>query len=301
MAWAFIISLSLLLCATGAMAGVVVTISGNQALANISLTNGSGTFTADVTITFDSPSNLTAEELNLTAVLVDPNDPTLLTRLPACTPSCVSVDPAFPMLITVEPVSYPWMFRSGFETADTEPENLNFLNTYEFEVHTSNLDCSAPAAGVSCPITAYRLFKAPIGGNFDDITDDVLKGSVRARGRGGAFSQFLVVQDTRDSLSVEQGKSFNLEARIRSASLSNTLRSDLLGQLAQVQVAVLLDQNYAQAISYLDQLIFEIQAHAGIDVFNRWSSDHNLVNDAGEMLSLAQTLRYTLVRLQNGH
>ena len=301
MALVGMLSAWLLLCAIDASAAQVVTISGNQAVATISLTNGAGTFDAVVTITFDTPANLTATELNLTATLVDPNDIALLARLPTCGPPCVTVDPAFPMLITVEPLSLPWVFHSGFETGETTPGNLGFLNTYEFEIYTTDLDCTAPGVGFTCPSTPYRLFKAPLTGNFDDITDDVLKGSVRARGRGGAMSQFLIVKDTRASLNVEQGKAFNLEARIRSASLSDSLRTQLLGQLAQVQVAVLLTMDYAQAIIYLDQLKTVIQAHAGIDVANVWSSDHTLVNDAGEMLSLAQTLRFTLVRLQNGN
>ena len=297
MALVGILSTWLLLCAIGASAVQVVTISGNQAVATISLTNGAGTVDAVVTITFDTPANLTATELNLTATLVGPND---IARLPTCGSPCVTVDPAFPMLITVEPLPLPWVFHSGFETGETTPGNLSFLNTYEFEIYTTDLDCTAPGVGLSCPSTPYRLFKGPVGGNFDDITDDVLKGSVRARGRGGAMSQFLIVSDTRASVNVEQGKAFNLEARIRSASLSDSLRSQLLGQLAEVQVAVLLTKDYAQAIIYLDQLKAVIQAHAGIDVANVWSSDHTLVNDAGEMLSLAQTLRFTLVRLQNG-
>jgi len=297
-------SAGLLLFALGAAAQVVVTTSGNQAMATISLPQmppGVGTIDAVVTITFDTPANLTPAELNLTAQVVDPNDIALVTRLPACGPPCVTIDPAFPLLITVEPLTLPWVFHSGFEGGETTPGNLSFLNTYEFEIYTADLDCIASiGTGSPCLGTPYRLFKGPVSGSFDDITDDVLKGSVRARGRGGAMSQFLIVSDTRPSLNVEQGKAFNLEARIRSASLSDGLRNQLLGLLAEVQVSVLISADYAQAITYLDQLIAMLQAHAGVDVANMWSSDHTLVNDAGEMLSLAQTLRFTLVRLQNG-
>src|SRR5258706_2640644 len=67
-----------------AVAGVVVTTSGNQAFANISLTDGINTYDADVTITFDTPANLTADELNLTATIVNPTDATLTSRLPGC-------------------------------------------------------------------------------------------------------------------------------------------------------------------------------------------------------------------------
>jgi len=290
------VTLSLLL-ATAACAQVTVTISGNQALAQISLPLTVGTVDGDVTITFDTPSNLTAQELNLSAsVITNPTDPTLLARLPACAPTCVWIDPTFPLLIAV-----PWLYHSGFEADETDPGLLGFANTYEIEIHTPDLDCTAPAVGQSCPATIYRLFKAPVSGNFQDYTDDMLKGSVRARGRDGAFSQFLIVADTRASIDVEPGKELLLDARINSASLSTALRDDLLGKLAQVQDAALNHLDYTAAIGYLDALIAEVQANAGTAIANQWSADHSLVNDAGEIEGLAQTLRYTLLRLQAGN
>jgi len=292
----------LALSALAARAAVTVSVVGNQAFAQISLPGGLGTVDADVTITFDEPVNLTPAELNLTAVVVDPNDAALVARLPACAPLCAAVDPAFPLLITVEPLDVPWLYRSGFETDETDPGLLGFSNTYEIEIHTPDLDCSAPAVGLTCPATPYRLFKAPLAGAFADYTDDVLKGSVRARGRDGAFSQFLIVADTRTTVSVEQDKALRLEARINAASLDDTLRSDLLGQLALVQVAALVDPvDYTLAIADLDALIATVEANAGSGIANRWSADHGVVNDAGEIEGLAQTLRYTLVRLQSGN
>ncbi|HET6196949.1 MAG TPA: DUF6689 family protein [Acetobacteraceae bacterium] len=275
--------------------------SGNQALAQISLPNGGGSVDADVTITFDSPVNLSADELNLTAQLVDPTDPALVSRLPFCLLACVTVDPAFPLLVTVEPLDVLWLFRSGFENDDSAAGNLEFLNTYEFEIHTAAIDCTATGTGAPCPTTAYRLFKAPVGGAFTDYTSEIVKGSVRARGRGGAFSQFLIVRDTRLSLLVELEKYLALETRILAAVLNSTLQGDLLGLLAEVQVALLVNLDTVAAIANLDALIAEIQANAGITIANRWTSDHSLVNDAGEMEGLAQTLRYTLLRLQNGN
>lgn len=287
-----------LLASAAAPAQVTVSIVGNQALAHISLTDGISTYVADVTISFDSPANLTVAELNLTASLVNPADPALLTRLSNCSPACF-VDPQFPMLVTVEPLNLPQMFMSGFEPGETVTGNLDFRNTYQFELHTANIDCTADPQG-NCPTTAYRLFKAPVGGNFKDITSDVLKGSVRARGRGGSFSEFLIVQDARASSTVEQSKANDLQGRIQTASIPALLQTNLLSELASVQVSVGLF-NYTAAIASLDQLIADIQSNAGLAIANAWSSDHSLVNDAGEMLSLAQTLRYTLVRLQNGN
>ncbi len=288
----------LLLASSTASAQVVVSILGNTALAHVSLGSGPITYVADVTITFDAPVNLTVAELNLTASLVDPSDPALLLRLASCGFSC-AIDPAFPVMITVEPPTLPQLFHSAFEEGEPENGNLGFSNAYEFELHTANIDCVGVVAG-PCPTTQYRLFKAPVGGNFKDITSSVLKGSVRARGRGGEFSQFLIVQDARLSTTIEQSKATNLQTRIQAASIPSALQNNLLAQLASVQSSYAMG-NYAAAIITLDQLIGSVQANAGGAISNAWSSDHSLVNDAGEVLALSDTLRYTLVRLQNGN
>jgi hypothetical protein len=288
------VALSCAMACAWAQAAVVVTIDGNTAHADISLDNGIGTtYAAEVIITFDSALNLDANSLNLTAQLVDPHAAALTTRLPGCTIlvdplNCMFVDPAFPMLITVEPPNSSWLFTACFDNAEDGTGNLSFLNTYEFEIHTHDL--------VYTQNSPYRLFKAPVGGAFGDVTDDVLSGSVRTRGRGGAFSQFIIVSDTRLPLTVALGKILALDTRILAASLSDLLRGDLLGLLSQVNTLVLVD--VGAAIETLDGLIAEINLHAGVDIANVWRSEHDVVNDAGEMLSLAQTLRFSLVRLQ---
>lgn len=289
-------------CAPAALAQVAVTTLGNEAHALIALPEGNPTVFADVTITFDSPVNLSAAALNLTAELVDPNDAALTARLPSCLlVTCVAISPDFPLLVTVEPPADGSLFRTGFEPDESNSGLLGFSNTYEIEIHTANLDCSAAGIGLPCPTTDYRLFKAPLAGNFVDYTSEVIKGSVRARGRDGAFSQFLIVADTRSSLTVELDKELRLQARILAAALDSTLSGDLLGLLAQVQVAVLVTLDYAAAIAALDDLIALVEANAGSAIPNVWSADHTRVDDAGEIEGLARTLRYTLVRLQNGN
>ncbi|MGH8173331.1 MAG: DUF6689 family protein [Rhodanobacteraceae bacterium] len=285
-------SLLLWALAPAAWAQVTVTIEGNTALATISLEGNGTTYEADVTIVFDTPLNLSAQSLNLTAELVAPDDiqprlPPNLCLIPLGSP-CVTVDPAFPVMITVEPPVLPWLFTSGFDNAEDGSGSLSFVNVYSFDVHTHDLTYTSNSP--------YRLFKAPLGGDFYDITNDVLAGSVRARGRGPAFSQFLVVSDVRATCGVALGKLVELDLRILAAAISDGLRGDLLALLTKVQTLLFVDLN--AAIAALDVLIADIDAHAGTDIANVWRAERDLVNDAGEMNTLAKTLRFTLVRAQ---
>ncbi len=277
------------LFASEAAATVVVTIDGNTAHAQVSLDNGIGTtYEAEVTIVFETVENLSAASLNLTAELVDPNNAALRARLPPG----ITVPGEFPVLITVEPPAYPWLFASNFDGDDNNGADLAFLNTYDIEVHTDALQYV-----VDSP---YRLIKAPIGGAFADITSDVLPGSVRDRGRGGAFSQFLVGRDSNTNfvqlLVIATGKLVVLELRVVAAAIGSVLRGDLLGLLGNVNTA-LVALDITGAIDALDQFAANVTAHAGTDIPNVWNSRHDVANDAGEMLGLAQTLRFTLVRM----
>ncbi|HEY0178833.1 MAG TPA: DUF6689 family protein [Dokdonella sp.] len=277
--------------AGAADAGVVVTTDGDTAIAEISLDDANGhTYTAEVTITFDSVQNLSPRSLNLTAELVDPNDAALAQRLPAG----MSLDPAFPMLITIEPPELPALFASGFEDRDGGGV-LTFLNTYQIEVHTADLQYADGSP--------YRLLKAPVGDAFDDVTSDVLAGSVRTRGRGGAFSQFLVAKDSATTLVplllTAVGKLTVLQLDVVAAALDDVLRLDLLGLIADISAdLVLVVLDVTAALASLDQFIAEVTAHAGTDIPNVWSADHSVDNKAGQMLQQAQTLRFTLVRMQ---
>ncbi len=284
--WLRLALLVALPAASTAAAQVVVDIVGDTAHATISLAGDNGTVhSADVTIIFDTPLNLSAESLNLTAELVDPADPQMAARLP----HGIVIDPAFPMLVTVEPPMAPWLFVDGFEGGPSGAGALSFRNSYRLEVHTHDL--------VYTPNSPYRLLKAPLGGAFDDVTEDVLSGSTRARGRGGAFSQFLVGEDRRPlALLVVLDKLVDLDARLLSAVLGDTLRLDLVALLAQVQVAVLVPVvGCLNALVPLDQFIGEINAHAGIDIANLWRAERDVANDAGELQALAHTLRFSLL------
>jgi hypothetical protein len=198
------------------------------------------------------------------------------------------------MLISVEPPVA--LFMNGYEANQSGDGNLAFFNTYYFEVHTPNLACTSSTS-------AYRLYKAPHGSTtFADVSDEILSGSVRARGRGGAFSQFLVVRDTRPQflllvpvIAVE--KLTNLTLRLVAATLNGVLRGNLNTLLVNVGTALAL-LDYTLAIANLDAFISQVTAAAGVDIADEWIAGGSLANDAGDLISLAQTLRFTLVLLQ---
>ena len=309
--------------AAPADASVNVSISGDDALATISLTDvAMNTYDAEVSIHFDTPTDLTAANLNLTAELVNPTDPVLLARLQQPLLDCttltnilpglttlvcnlilnpllslgggVSVDPNFPMLITVEPIDNQWIFHGGFEVNSSADGNLHFLNAYEFELHAIGPMYSAG--------TPYRLYKAPLLGQFQDQTSAVNNGSVRARGRSGGFSQFIMVKDTRPTLLVALGKTVNLELRTLGSTLNATLQGDLTGLLTDVLNLLLtpLNPNYAAAIAKADAFDAEVVANAGTEIDNEWRAQRDLINDEGDLRGSVAALRFTLVRGQSG-
>ena len=302
--WRIVAGVLLMALAAAASAQVVVTVDGDTAHAAVSLTDNNGTtYDADVTIVFDSPENLTPAALNLTATIIDPAEinPRLLVDQYGTSNCllliCPTIDPAFPVMITVEPIVVPWLFSSGFDSSDGSDGVFSFLNSYQLEIHTHDLAYTDRSP--------YRVFKAPIGGDFHDITNETAPGSMRARGRGGAFSQFVIANDPRSNsgllgagaLAVSIQKIGELNIRILAAVLSDGLRLDLIDLLVQVDTLILVD--LTGALAALDSLIDLLDLDAGTDIANVWRADHAVVNDAGEMQELAQTLRFSML-LQQG-
>ena len=157
-------------------------------------------------------------------------------------------------------------------------------------MHTHNLSYA--------PGTPLRLFKAPLGGNFVDITEDVSPGSVDTRGREGGFSQFLIVADLRPNSVVAAGKFSALNTRIANAAMPALLRTQLNATLASAQTAFNAN-DYVTAISYVDSFRSQVQAAAGTDLANVWRAARDLDNTAGSLDGMASTLRFTLARLRD--
>lgn len=227
---------------------------------------------ADVTLEFDDPAGLTAENLGVAAQLVSPTDPALLARLPG---TLTTVDGSFPLLITIEP----------------PVGGLSFERIVKVEVHTHALPYVYGSS--------YRLFKAPLGGAFRDITTQVAQGSVRARGTTGGFSQFLVLADVRATGTVVSEKLTRLQARI--AQLPATEAAALEAYRAAAQAAVD-DRRYDDALAHLDALASRVAERAGSAIPEVWTAGGGSQNHAGELLAGVGTAKFSIAYLRNfGH
>lgn len=264
----FLLVLACLLGATRrADAAVDLEIAGNTATAQIAL----GTVEAELILSFDDVDALTVGNLGVTAQLVSLNDPLLLARLPDA--SLTAIPAALPLLITVEPPS-----ASAFA----------LRNTVRVEVHTHALPYTAGSL--------FRLFKAPLGGSFVDITDEVAPGSVRTRGTTGGFSQFLVLVDLRATEAVVDGKFTALQARTLDAP--SLLRASLLERLAAARSATSNGQ-YATAIAALDDFRAQVSTNAGGSLGNQWTPAARTGNVAGDLLAAAASLRFSIGYLRD--
>ena len=285
---AFFVACVALGASPSAWSTVDVQIVGDTAIATIDLTDGEGvTYSASMTIVFDTPSNLTAEALNVSAELVTQDG--IQPRLPLPPPVChgnhctagAELDPDFPIMVTIEPIAGPWLFADGF---DGMSGDLSFLNSYDVEIHTQDLTYYAKSP--------YRLMKAPVGGMFYDITNTVTRGSVRVRGRGGDFSQFLIAKVSEAGSAAWVAKIAQFRARIGSAAIDDDLRADLLARLDETEA--LLASDIPAAIEQLDALTAEIDADAGTDIPNVWTARRDVTNDAGIMQETSATLHFSM-------
>lgn len=246
---------------------VQVSVSGDTAVAHInSLT---GIELAEVTLAFEGVSGLSAGSLGLSASLVQATNLDLSKRLPG---SLTQLDPTFPLLITIEPPT------TG---------GLSF-RTVRVEVHTHAL---AYTVGSS-----YRLFKAPLGGKFRDITDEIAPGSIRARGKTGGFSQFLVLPDLRQSADVVAGKIAWLRTRVAQLPVAEAPAFNALLDTVENAVDV---EDFDGAIVAIDAIRARAEARAGTYLADRWRAARDLDNEAGELISGAATLKFSVAYLRD--
>jgi len=250
---------------------VTVNVAGNVATVRI------GTLSsplADVVLSFDQATGLSAASLGVSAELVDISNPTLLARLPNA--SLNKLSSAFPVMLTVEPPTAGGLVQR---------------RVTHIEIHTHAL---AYTSG-----SPLRLFKAPLAGSFRDITGEIAPGSVRTRGTTPGWSQFLVLADLRPSSDVIVEKYAYLRTQL--TYLSATERAPL-ATLLDASEDALGAGDFATAIAKLDAFRARVSQRAGTYIPDTWRATRDVRNVAGELLSGADTLGFSIGYLRDfGH
>lgn len=247
---------------------VSVDVAGNIAIVQV---GNPANPLAELTLNFDDASRLSVSSLGISASLVDISNPTLLARLPD--PRLTRPESSFPLLITIEPPA------TG---------GLSFRRSVHVEVHTHALTYALGSP--------YRLLKAPLGGNFRDITDEIAPGSVRARGTTGGFSQFLVLTDLRRTDDVIVAKLAWLRTHV--AGLPASEQPAFNAQLDAVEAGVA-SSDFANAIGALDAFRARAAARAGHGLLDEWRATRDADNQAGELIAGAATLRFSVAYLRD--
>jgi len=249
---------------------LVPTISGNELTARIELPGG---LAADLTITFESVVGLNANALALTATPVNPKDLSFLSRLP----SGVSIPSGFPVVVKVEP---------------TASSALAFEGVYKLSFHTHNLTLQA-----NSPL---RLYRAPGGAAFGDMTGFLQEGSVRAGGSGPGFSEFLIAADTRTIDSVINAKfdAVGNQLAESSGSISDAVAADLQQRLNQARASY----NTGALVAAIDAITgfgYAVKSQSGAAIPNVWRANGGPTNVAGLLRAGADTLKFSLVFKSN--
>jgi hypothetical protein len=246
-------------------------ITGNVATIRI----GSGpTPMADVILTFDDAVGLTPAALGVSASLIDLNQSSLLGRLPNA--SLVKLVSGLPLMVTIEPPRLGGLIQH---------------RVTHVEIHTHSL---AYTSG-----STFRLFKAPLGGTFRDITGEVAPGSVRTRGTTPGWSQFLVVADLRPTGNVISAKYTYLRTQ---ASVLPSVEKDPLLVLLDASEDALAGGDFALASAKLEEFRARVSSRAGTALPDVWKATRDVTNVAGELLAGADTLAFSIGYLRDfGH
>ncbi|TWX72774.1 DUF6689 family protein [Colwellia sp. C1TZA3] len=229
-----------------------------------------GDISADLTLQFENAVGLTRDSLGLSAELIDVTSLDIIDRLP----NGLNITPAaaFPMMITIEPKANTGFSFSGVATVD---------------LHTHNLEYTAG--------TPLRFFKAPLNGDFKDITETLGSGSLRTRGTTGKFSQFIIVADLRAPIVVVEQKISDLQTALNAFSpqINAAVYSALLQDINEIN-QLISTQDYNTASNKLNAFNRRINDNRGINIPDVWRSSRDIRNIAGELMAYANTLRFSL-------
>jgi hypothetical protein len=248
---------------------VQVNVQGNTATALIGTALSP---VADVTLEFEDATGLSPASLGISARLVSVSDADLLARLPNASLNPLPAEQ--PLLVTIAPPA------SG---------GLSLRGVVRYELHTHALPYVVGSS--------FRVFKAPPGGAFRDITHEVAQGSVRARGTTSGFSEFLVLTDLRPTDAVAVDKIAHLQAGV--AALPSAERPAFESLVASIESAVAA-HDYAQAIELSRQVVqLARQRAAAGAIGNQWRAARDQVNQAGDVVAAAITLQFSLAYLRD--
>lgn len=263
-------SVALLVAPTAFPQGIVnPVVEGDTLRADVEL----GAFSASLVLRFENAVGLNASNLGLSAGVLDPLSPDLLSRLG----SGVSLPAAFPVAIRIEPPA------SG---------GLSFSGVVSVEVYTHDLTYS-----VGSPL---RLYSAPAGGTFTDITTSLASGSVRSGGTKPDFSDFIIVADVRPLATAIDSKYAQLSALL--ARHGPEMDSGLLTELQALRNASHQSWKSGEtvgAITYIEAFADRVKAHSGAELPDVWRSSRDVTNVAGALRATAATLRFSLTLASN--
>lgn len=264
-----------LLVAPAAQAGGIVSskVNGNALEAKIHLPGGGG---ADLRIEFEQVVGLSAQNLGLDVELLDAAKIAALAgRMPDPT---IGVPASFPVLLTIEPPATGGLSFSGVVTIEIYTHDLSYL-----------------------PGSPLRLYAAPLGGAFHDITASNAAGSYRVRGDKGQFSEFVIVADLRLVDSAIAGKYLDLDSRLTSSAgaIAPLVYGDLVALLDDSSAAYQTG-NTVLAISKIEAFGAKVLAESGSRIPDVWRSARDLANAAGSLRAAARTLRFSLLLKANG-
>jgi hypothetical protein len=275
--------LAALATSEAARADVAVTITGNVAVAEIALPDAQAPlYTATLRLAFESPENLAVQTLGIEAEIIAPAS--LLGRLPAST----TVPSAFPVLVRVEPPAGVQLVASSFEPDEPGSDELGFRGSVAIELRTTQL----PYA-VDSPL---RLLRAPLQGMFEDITSDVVPGSVRTRARSGGFSEFVIVEDGRVLGQRALDEYLRLDLRLADPAIEPAVAAALAAALADSRARFDV-QDYAGALQQLAALDALLAAATPAQVPDRWRARRDRNNVRGDVEALSAHLAFLLRRL----
>lgn len=243
-----------------------VTITKNKLQAKLNVTN---LIALDLLVEFENSIGLSANNLDISATLVTPNDASVLDRLNSNDINLIST---FPVVVSITPKA-----DSGFA----------FEGLATVEIYTKAVDYNAAMPA--------RLFRSHANGDFEDITSMVSAGSIRARGSTGSFSDFMILLDQRSHAQKIDDTYAQLSQLVSQHSdlLSPVLATALQASLHNLQ-STLFAADYVAALTLVDDLITLVENASNEQITTVWRSSNDLINMQGELLTYLKTLRYSL-------